>query len=89
MVMLMLEKDEAVGRVFNCGTGKPTRIDELAQIIIDRYGNDRLKLEFQPERPGDIKDSYADISLAKKVLGYRPEVDLKDGLQEIIDSKRK
>ena len=89
MVMLMLEKDEAVGKVFNCGTGKPTRIDELAQIVIDLYGNDRLKPELQPERPGDIKDSYADISLAKKVLGYEPKVSLKDGLQEIIDSKRK
>ncbi len=88
-VMLMLENDEAVGRVFNCGTGKPTRIDELAQIIIESYDNDRLKPEFRPERPGDIKDSYADISLAKKVLGYRPEVDLKVGLREIIDSKRK
>jgi UDP-glucose 4-epimerase len=89
MVMLMLENDDAIGKVFNCGTGQPTRIDELANIVIDLYGNKKIKTELQPERPGDIKYSYADISLAKKVLGYEPKVSLMDGLQEIIDSIRK
>jgi UDP-glucose 4-epimerase len=87
MVMLMLENEEAVGKAFNCGTGKATRIDELAQTIIDLHDKD-LKPEFCPERPGDIKYSYADISLAKKVLGYTPKISLKDGLKEIIESKR-
>jgi UDP-glucose 4-epimerase len=87
LVMLMLEKDAAVGKVFNCGTGNVTSIGELAEIIISLYGKD-LKAVCEPERPGDIKDSYADISLAKKVLGYSPKVSLKDGLREIIDSKK-
>jgi UDP-glucose 4-epimerase len=87
MVMLILENEEAVGKAFNCGTGKATRIDELAQTIIDLHDKD-LKPEFCPERPGDIKYSYADISLAKKVLGYTPKISLKDGLKEIIESKR-
>lgn len=88
MVMLMLEKDEAEGKVFNCGTGQSTRIDELAQMVIDLYGRDGMKPEFRPERPGDIKYSYADISMARKALGYEPKVSLRDGLQEIIDSKK-
>jgi UDP-glucose 4-epimerase len=88
MVMLMLEKDAAVGKVFNCGTGQPTRIDELAKTVIDLYGGAKdLEPELLPERPGDIKDSYADISLGEKVLGYKPEVKLENGLREIIDSK--
>ncbi|WP_174591075.1 GDP-mannose 4,6-dehydratase [Methanocella conradii] len=86
MVMLMLEKEEAVGRAFNCGTGKATRIDELARMVIDLYGID-LEPEFQPERPGDIKDSYADISLAKKALGYTPKVGLKEGLKDLVAAK--
>ena len=45
------------------------------------------KPEFFSERPGDIKDSYADISLAKKVLGFDPKVTLNEGLREIIESK--
>jgi UDP-glucose 4-epimerase len=47
-----------------------------------------LDPERLPQRPGDIKYSYTDISLAKKVLGYTPKVSLKDGLREIIDSQR-
>jgi nucleoside-diphosphate-sugar epimerase len=85
--MLMLENDAAVGKVFNCGTGQPTRIDELANYVIDLYGNKKLKTKLELERPGDIKYSYADISLANKVLGYQPKVGLRDGLQEIIDCK--
>ena len=88
MVTLMLEKDAAVDKVFNCGTGKPTRIDELADMVIDLCGVKNLQPAFHPARPGDIKDSYADISLAKKVLGYDPKISLADGLKDIIDSKR-
>jgi nucleoside-diphosphate-sugar epimerase len=87
MVMLMLEKPAAVGRAFNCGAGTKTRIDELAQMVIRLYGRDSMKPELQPERPGDIKDSYADISLAKGVLDYLPKIALSDGLKEIIDAK--
>jgi len=87
LVMLMLEKEAAVGRVFNCGTGTPTRIDDLARTVIDLYDAKNLSPELKPERPGDIKDSYADISLAKNALGYSPKVGLKGGLQEIIDCK--
>jgi UDP-glucose 4-epimerase len=83
MVMLMLENDAAIGKVFNCGTGTPTRIDELARTVIDLYGAKDLEPELRPKRPGDIKHSYADISLAKKALGYTPKVSLKGGLREM------
>lgn len=87
MVMLMLEKPDAVGRAFNCGTGTKTRIDELAEMIIRLYDKNSIKPEFQPERPGEIKDSYADISLAKNILGYTPNMTLAKGLKEIINDK--
>jgi len=86
LVMLMLENDACIGKAFNCGTGNATRIDELANMIIDLYGID-IKPILEPERPGDIKDSFADISLAKNVLGYSPKVSLNDGLKEIKDIK--
>jgi UDP-glucose 4-epimerase len=54
-------------------------IDELAKTIIGLIGKD-LEHELKPERPGYTKDSYADISLAKRVLGYTLKVALKDGL---------
>jgi UDP-glucose 4-epimerase len=84
LVMLMLEKDAAIGKVFNCGTGKVTSIDELAKTIVELYDKG-LQPVYEPERPGDIKDSYADISLAKNVLGYQPHVTLREGLRDIIE----
>jgi len=68
MVMLMLEKEEAVGKAFNCGTGKPTKIDHLAQTIIDLYGKG-LKPEFQPDRSAGIKYSVADNPFVGSSLG--------------------
>jgi UDP-glucose 4-epimerase len=87
MVMLMLEKPAAIGRAFNCGAGTKTRIDELARMVMRLYGRDLMRPEFQPERSGDIKDSYADISLAKDVLGYSPKIALSNGLKDIVDVK--
>jgi UDP-glucose 4-epimerase len=82
MVTLMMEKDASIGKVFNCGTGKSTTIRELAQAIIGLYGKDLLPVN-EPARPGDILHSYADISLAKNLLGYRPEVALEAGLNDM------
>lgn len=87
MVLLMLDNDACVGKAFNCGTGNITRIDDLANMVISLYGTD-LKPELKPERPGDIKDSYADISRARSVLGFAPKVSLNSGLSEIIDCKK-
>jgi len=86
LVMLMLEKEAAVGKSFNCGTGNETTIRSLAETIIELYGKD-ITPKYEPERVGDIKYSYADISLARTVLGYDPKVDLHTGLQEMKDSK--
>jgi UDP-glucose 4-epimerase len=84
MVMLMIEKDESVGKVFNCGTGTPTTISELAQAVIRIYGKDLAAVN-EPARPGDILYSYADISLARNQLGYEPEVTLDAGLKDMKD----
>jgi UDP-glucose 4-epimerase len=87
-ILLIVYHDDGISTVFNCGTGKPTRVDELARTVIDLYDAKNLGPELKPERPGDIKDSYADISLAKKALDYSPGVSLENGLREIVDSKR-
>lgn len=82
-VSLILENDDAIGEVFNVGTGIPTSVNELAKIIMSLFDKD-LDVIYASIKKGDIKDSYADISKAKKVLGYKPEYSLKDGLEEML-----
>jgi len=85
MIRSVLEKEDAVGEVFNCGCGNPVSINQLAETITKIAGK-----TFEPvyieERKGDIKHSYADIKKAKKLLHFKPKFELKEGLKEIINS---
>lgn len=84
MIVLLVNDQKSNGQVFNVGTGQKTTVKELAQIILDIFDSS-LDIEFKDWMPGDIKDSYSDISKAKSI-GYSPKVELKQGLQEIVDS---
>lgn len=84
MIVLLMDDTNSNGEVFNVGTGQRTSVKELANVILDIFGSD-LDIEFRDWLSGDIKDSYSDISKAKNI-GYSPQVELKDGLQEIVDS---
>ncbi|MEW5760783.1 MAG: GDP-mannose 4,6-dehydratase [Candidatus Thermoplasmatota archaeon] len=86
MIELILINDRAIGEVFNCGTGVPTSINKLADIIIISSGC-KLKPKYTKSRCGDIINSYADISKAKNILGYFPKKSLKEGIQEMLSKK--
>ena len=84
MIHLVLETDDAVGKIFNCGCGIPTSIKELADIIIKISGKS-IKPEFTEKRIGDIKNSYADIKKAKNILNFKPGITLEEGLKDLIN----
>lgn len=73
--------------VFNIGTGKRISIRELAELMIKLFG---LNLEpvYGPPRRGDIMHSYADISRAKRILGWHPSISLEEGLKKLIEAYR-
>jgi UDP-glucose 4-epimerase len=85
-VTATLKSDKVNGEIFNIGSGKVTTIKELAETIIELTGT-KSKISYQLPRAGDIKDSYADISKAKKYLHYEPKVYLREGLQTMIEQK--
>ena len=62
---------------------KVSSVKELADVIIEISGKE-LDSEHVESRKGDILHSQADISKAKKVLGYEPSIELKDGLAELF-----
>jgi len=82
LVELLVEKDEAIGRVFNAGTGTQTTVNRLAEIVQNVFDSD-LPVEYQDARTGDIRHSVADISAAQ-TLGFVPQVSLEDGLAEFV-----
>lgn len=77
-------QDEAFGKVYNVAVGENVTINQLFRIIAKTAGSS-LKPVYREERPGDIRDSLADISLAKKYLGYSPQVKLEQGIHTTFD----
>jgi dTDP-L-rhamnose 4-epimerase len=81
---LALENREADGQVFNIGSGRSRTIREAAESLGDVLGISHLEPEISGEyRMGDIRNCFADISLARIVLGYEPGVRFEDGLMEL------
>jgi UDP-glucose 4-epimerase len=72
------------GRIFNVAAGRPVTVNELADVIGRVLGRP-VERRFAPPRPGDIRDSWADIERAKDALGYEPRVALEEGLRETAD----
>ena len=70
-------------RIYNLGTGRETSIIELAKIIIDISGLG-VEPEIGPPRPNDIMRSVADIGKAVRELGWRPRIDLREGLKTLL-----
>jgi dTDP-D-glucose 4,6-dehydratase len=82
-VLVSVKNSAVEDQVFNVGSGKPTSIGELAKTVLELAGVD-LMIRYEKPRVGDIKDSYADISKAKKLLGYEPKISLRDGLRGLL-----
>ena len=75
---------KAGGKTFNIGTGKTVCINELWEMISKLAGK-KINPEYEPSRPGDIRESVADIGGAKKVFGFEPEYSFKKGLKETFE----
>ena len=82
-IMLSL-RNERVRGVFNIGSGEGVTINHLARLILKLMGREDLKPIYAPPRPGDIRHSIADISRARKELGFKPKLGLEVGIKELI-----
>ena len=82
----MLASQAAVPANLTCNiaTGSPTSLDQLLRAVTLGVGRD-VDPTFGPPRPGDIPHSYADIAVARRVLGYEPRTSLAEGIARTID----
>jgi len=76
------------GYIYNIASGKSISVKDLASLMISLSGKD-LKIIYSTPKEGDIKFSQADISLAKKELGFIPKIELKDGIKNLIKFQKK
>ena len=74
---------DANGRVMNIAMGDSHSLLDLVAALNDLMGLD-IEPQFGPERPGDVALSQADISLARELIGYEPEVSFSEGLRRTI-----
>jgi UDP-glucose 4-epimerase len=72
----------------NVATGRSINLLELLAGLNEVLGT-RIEPAFAPPRPGDIHESTADITLAKRLLGYAPRVSLIEGLRQSIEYYRR
>ncbi len=78
--ILGIEKEEANGHAFNIGTGVATDVLTVARTLMRSYGIAVPLRVSGNYRIGDIRHNYADISLARKILGFEPRIDFATGI---------
>lgn len=81
--VLKLVNGEATTAVFNVGRGEQTSLNQVVAYLRRITGHD-LPISYGPDREGDIKHSYADISRARHILGYQPQTSILDGLRQTL-----
>lgn len=82
-ILFVMGNNNAIGHIFNIGTGNMVMIKDLANIII-KISNKDLCPKFENPIKGDINESYANITKARNILGFEPKYSLEKGLEETI-----
>jgi nucleoside-diphosphate-sugar epimerase len=82
--LLAADAKRAPGEVLNVAGGRRVSLNELLGEIRSLTGAS-APARYQPARAGDVRDSLADLSRARELLGYEPETDLRSGLRRTIE----
>jgi len=81
---LFTQNNAALNQVYNIAFGERTTLNELFETIKGIAGSDLAPM-YAPERAGDVRHSLADITKAKTLLDYNPEVNVRQGLKTTFD----
>ncbi|HSU18502.1 MAG TPA: NAD-dependent epimerase/dehydratase family protein [Acidobacteriaceae bacterium] len=83
--LLAMERPESNDQVINIGSGTPIKIRRVAEILAAACGKEVAPVITQKYRAGDIRHCFADISKARRLLGYEPQVTHEQGFRELAD----
>jgi len=82
--LLACFKPEAPGKILNIATGLAHSLNQFIEILNRLTGNN-IKPVYAKDRSGDVRNSRADITSAKRMLDYQPKVDFQKGLEETVE----
>jgi UDP-glucose 4-epimerase len=80
-----LAPEQARGRVMNVGGGRePTSVNRILEIVASLIGA-KPEPVHTPSREGDVRKTEADVSLARRAIGYEPKIDIEEGLRRTVE----
>jgi len=82
---LQAAQSDVIGESFNIGGGSRISVIELVRLIKDAVGKD-IQIKHIEAQKGDVRDTYADTTKARKLIGYIPEVGIRDGIKKYVVS---
>jgi UDP-glucose 4-epimerase len=85
--LLACEAAAAPGEVLNIACGSRVSLRALLDLLSEHTGNG-IAPEYADARPGDVRHTLADISKAERLLGYHPQVDMREGLRRTVEWHR-
>jgi UDP-glucose 4-epimerase len=83
--LLAADASGAQGRVLNIASGGSETVNALADVI-GRLLDKPVEKSYGPAQPGDVRESWADVTAARETLGYEPVVTFEEGLQRTIEA---
>lgn len=84
-IILASECEAMIGQTVNIARGEEVSIKDLASIICDLADRKYLQPICEKKRPGDVLRHYADITKARKLFNFNPEVNIKEGIRYYLD----
>lgn len=83
-VIAAIEYDESQFEIVNLGESQTVELHRLVELLEKALGK-RAIIDRQPEQPGDVPVTYADISKARRLLGYNPKTNIEAGIEQFVD----
>jgi UDP-glucuronate 4-epimerase len=83
-VRAAIDYDGSMHDIFNLGESQTVELTRLIEILEESIGRKAI-IDQQPMQPGDVPLTFADISKARKLLGYDPQTKIEDGIPKFVD----
>jgi len=74
-----LNKKDLKYEIYNLGGDNPVKLMKFVELIQENIVK-KVVINYMPMQPGDVKETYADISKARREIGYEPKIDIKEGI---------